>query len=332
MLYGRGVVSWNADESGRGGRVGLWTLGAILLLILSVAVVVTALDAGSTPGDGGDRERSALESAASEASRPTAQQQAEDATHRLEEIVADIGDRFDAEVGISLRAGGGVIHAGEPGDLHAWSSVKVPIAFAAVQRQLDAGDAGVDLGEDIALALTQSDNDAALRLWETLGTDEQSSEAVDGVLRQAGDPTDAEADRDRPDYGGFGDIRWTLDNQVIFANRMSCLPGAEQVLDPMGQVVDEHRQGLGQLPEARFKGGWGDERDGTYLLREFGLVGAAGRQVPVAFSIVPGAATDAAAREAAGALAEALGPLISDLGDKGGAAECQVPASVPPAR
>ena len=110
----------------------------------------------------------------------------------------------------------------------------------------------------------------------------------------------------------------------------SCLPGAEQVLDQMGHVVDEHRDGLGQLPGARFKGGWGDENDGTYLFREFGLVGEADHQVPVAFTIVPGDATDATAREASAALAEALAPVITDLGAEGGVAECQVPASVPP--
>ncbi|WP_297006725.1 hypothetical protein [uncultured Corynebacterium sp.] len=314
--------------------MGLWTLAALLLLILSVTVVVAALDKNPSSSGDGDSGRSALESAAAEASRPTEQQQAEDATLRIESVVADISDRFDAKVGVSLRAGGGVVHAGESGDLHAWSSVKVPVAFAAVQHQLDAAATGapaVDLTGDLALALTRSDNDAALRLWETLGTDEESSVAVDGVFRQAGDPTDAEADRDREGYEGFGDIHWTLDNQVIFANRMSCLPGAEQVLDPMGHVIDEHRQGLGLLPGSRFKGGWGNEADGSYVLREFGLVGAPGRQVPVAFSVVPADAGDTTAREAAAALAHALEPVIADLADAGGAAECQVPASVPAA-
>lgn len=336
MLYGRGVASWNEDGTdgtdgqGRGGTAGLWTLGAILLLILSVTVFVKALNSGSSSESSADREQSALESAASEASRPTAQEQAEDATRRIESVVNDISERFDAQVGISLRAGGGVVHAGESGDLHDWSTAKVPIAYAAVQNALDAGEDPAVLADDLTFALTQSDNDAALRLWETLGTDEQSSAAVDGVFRQAGDPTDAEGDRSREDYEGFGDIHWTLDNQVIFANRMACLPGAEQVLDQMGHVVDEHRDGLGQLPGARFKGGWGDENDGTYLFREFGLVGEADHQVPVAFTIVPGDATDATAREASAALAEALAPVITDLGAEGGVAECQVPASVPP--
>lgn len=324
-------------NSGRGGggtnTVGLWTLGAILLLILSVTVLVTALQDADSTDQQVDEEQSALGSVAAEAARPTQEEVAGEITRRLDSIVSDIAETYDATVGLSLRAGGGVVHVGDVEDARAWSSVKVPIALAAVQHQLAAGDDGdVDaLSDDITLALTRSDNDAALRLWQSLGTDEESSVAVDGVFRQAGDPTDAEYDRGREDYGGFGDIHWTLDNQVIFANRLACLDGADKVLDPMGHVVEEHRRGLGLLPDARFKSGWGEEPDGSFLLREFGLVGAAGSQIPVALAVLPGDDTEATARDAAGALAEALSPVIADLAGKDGTAQCQVPESVPDA-
>lgn len=310
-----------------GNRVGLWVLGALLLLILSVAVFVSAL--GESSGSGSDGSgRDALESAAAQASRPTSADRAQDITAQLTSLVSDVEMRYNVTAGVSMQAAGGTVHAGEVQDVRAWSSVKVPIALAAVQKALPDGNADA-LTDDLRLSLTMSDNDAALRLWETLGTDEQSSTAVDGVFRQAGDPTDAEGDRARADYGGFGDIHWTLDNQVLFAGRLACLDGADRVLDQMGQVVPEHRRGLGLLPGARFKGGWGDEPDGTYLLREFGLVGAPDRQVPVAVAVVPDDGSDATARQAVGALAEGLAPLL-DSG-RGGAAQCQVPATLPPA-
>ncbi|AGP31806.1 serine hydrolase [Corynebacterium terpenotabidum] len=315
------------SSSSSSGRVGLWVLGTLLLAILSITVLVTALqDVDSDAGDV-DEERAALESAAIEASRPTEQEQANAATTRLTEVITDIEERYDVVIGVSSRAGGGVIHAGDLDDVRAWSSVKVPIALAAVQNALKEGTTA-DLADDITLALTQSDNDAALRLWETLGTDEESSTAVDTVLRQAGDPTDAESDRSNDDYEGFGDIHWSLDNQIIFANRLGCLAGADQVLDAMGQVIPEYRRGLGLLPNARFKGGWGTEPDGTYLLREFGLVGEEGRQVPLAIAVEPADGTDTTARAAAGALAEALAPVITELADADGTAQCQVPAGV----
>jgi len=217
-----------------------------------------------------------------------------------------------------------VVHSGEIEEARAWSSAKVPIVFAAVQKSLSSPESlSDDLIANVDAALTMSDNDAALSLWDELGTDEEASAAVDSVFRQAGDPTDAVSDRERDDYEGFGDIQWTLDNQVIFANRMACLTGAERILPAMDQVVAEHRQGLGLLPQARFKGGWGVEPDGSFLLREFGLVGMTGRQIPVAVAVIPDDGEEITARQATGALAEELGPLLDGLVETGGTADCQ---------
>jgi len=338
----RGTPDPAGTESAGADRVGLWVLGAILLLILSVAVFVSALRDSPDNSRSGTPPQAALQSAAAQAARPTSDDQAESVTTRIVTLVADVEKRYDVSVGVSLRAGGGVVHVGAVQDLRAWSTVKVPVALAAVQKSLEdsPGDSaedspedsdGADLAEDLRLALGMSDNDAALRLWQTLGTDEQSSAAVDAVFREAGDPTDAEGDRGREDYGGFGDVHWSLDNQVIFSNRLACLDGSAPVLDQMGQVVPEHRRGLGLLPGARFKGGWGGEPDGNYLLREFGLVGERGSQVPLAVAVLSRDGSDATARQASGALAEAMEPLIAELPGLGGKAECQVPDSVPAA-
>jgi len=201
----------------------------------------------------------------------------------------------------------------------------------AIQQHAEKNGTNGYIADDIAAAKTMSDNDAAMRLFASLGSWQQGSVALTKVLKETGNPTDAVAAESEPDNTGFGDIHWSLDNQVTFADRMACLDGSEPVLDEMGQVIPVHRMGLGVLPGARFKGGWGPENDGTYVLREFGLVGEKDRQVPVAIAVVPDDALDSTAREAAQALAEALEPVLDAAADNDGTAECQVPAGVPDA-
>ena len=62
-----------------------------------------------------------------------------------------------------------------------------------------------------------------------------------------------------------------------------------------------------------------------------GLGGQAARQVPVAFTIVPGDAAEASGREACGALFGAVATVITDRGSEEGGAECKFAGSVPPA-
>lgn len=309
-------------------RVGLWILGSILLLILSITIFVSAV---SADGDGHPEENPTTPDAATQQLQPSVQARVGAVKAELVSLVSEVEKQYSVTVGVSLQADGGVLHVGDAGDLHAWSTVKIPIALAAVQhaRTADGQDRIGEITEDLTRAVAASDNDAALRLWESLGSDAESAAAVDGVFRQAADPTDAERDRTRSDYEGFGDVHWSLDNQVLFADRLACLDGAEPVLDAMGKIIPEHRQGLGLLEGARFKGGWGQETDGTYLLREFGLVGDPGSQVPVAYAVLPGDRSDATARQAAEALVTRMAPLVRTLSTLGGMARCQLPQVVP---
>ncbi|MDV8022177.1 hypothetical protein [Rhodococcus sp. IEGM 1330] len=62
----------------------------------------------------------------------------------------------------------------------AWSTVKVPLAVAALRR---GGDAAL---ADATAAIESSDNAAAEALWGSLGDSAAAAAAVESVLRQGG--------------------------------------------------------------------------------------------------------------------------------------------------
>lgn len=55
----------------------------------------------------------------------------------------------------------------------------------------------------------------------------------------------------------------------------------------MGQVTESQRWGLGNLTAASFKGGWGPDSSGRYLVRQFGIVTIDGKRVAVAIAVEP---------------------------------------------
>ena len=94
------------------------------------------------------------------------------------------------------------------------------------------------------------------------------------VLARVGDTTTrVETQVLRPGFTSFGQTRWTLAAQQRFIASLPCLPDSESVLSLMQQVVSDQRWGLGSLGvEAHFKGGWGPEPSGGYLVRQMGIV------------------------------------------------------------
>lgn len=160
----------------------------------------------------------------------------------------------------------GIVTVGGLNDQAAWSTSKVPLALAVIK----AGH-GEAMASQISAALRQSDNAAAQELWWALGADEETRAlAVTDVLRDAGDDvTTVPGVQLRPPYSTFGQTQWSTAAQVGFAGRLPCLSGAEQVVDDMANVSANQSWGLGRLPGAAFKGGWGPNPDG-YLVRQFG--------------------------------------------------------------
>lgn len=151
----------------------------------------------------------------------------------------------------------------------AWSTIKIPLAVAALRHDQDQS-----IFEMVQAAITVSDNDAAAGLWESLGDGEEAAEAVQEVLDEAGDISTSKANlRTELDYTSFGGTEWSLANQVRFASRLPCLPHTELVRQLMGEITPDQSWGLGRLDGTEFKGGWGPDDDtGIYTVRQFGLV------------------------------------------------------------
>lgn len=180
----------------------------------------------------------------------------------LEEIVATA----EAETGVQLGIALGDEVAGSTRGGPAWSTAKVPVAIAAVRTN-------PELSSVMWPAITASDNAAAQQLWDELGGGEPAAQATNAVLREGGDTiTMTQPLVIREGFTAFGQTHWELIDQARFATGLSHMPGAEEVVSAMGNIAPDQRYGLGSIEGAIFKGGWGPELDGRYLVRQFGTI------------------------------------------------------------
>jgi hypothetical protein len=180
-----------------------------------------------------------------------------------------------ARVGVVVRAVGSgsvaPVALGGPdfADQPAWSTIKVPLVIASMrQHNTDHPTTAM------VAAITESDNAAAESIWEGLGDPATAAADVGKVLHEFGDPTVVESRKLRPEYTAFGQTDWSLTNQATFLAAAACDPRNRPVLDLMGQVTGDQRWGLGALPDAKIKGGWGPAPSGRYLVRQIAVVPA----------------------------------------------------------
>lgn len=206
-------------------------------------------------------------------------------------LAATVRARFQAleseipgEVGLAFSPVGSRQEVEEFGTLRgglAWSTIKVPIALAVEARGPD------ERGEElIDAALTVSDNEASLELWERLGSPEAAAAAVQDVLASTGDTaTRVEQRILREGYTPFGQTEWSLRAQAQLMAALPELPHSEPIRARLRRVVVEQRWGLGMLGEdVELKGGWGPDPDGRHLVRQMGIVGS---RLAVALAAVP---------------------------------------------
>ncbi|WP_094024250.1 hypothetical protein [Nocardia cerradoensis] len=176
---------------------------------------------------------------------------------------------LDGRAGMAIMAVGGQRTA-QMGDWTtgpSWSTMKVPLTLAVLRTN------GNTSTYQMSAAITESDNSAADGLWQALGAPDAAAKAVQSVLREGGDTTTTvPATRARAEYSAFGQADWSLADQVRWASRLPCLPDADTVTTLMGKVVWGQQWGLGHLDNTRFKGGWGPDPSGNYLVRQFGLL------------------------------------------------------------
>lgn len=156
---------------------------------------------------------------------------------------------------------------GEDLALPAWSTSKVPIAVAALER---SGDAVLP---QVQAAIQVSDNDAAESLWQSLGSGSGAGDAMREQLTANGDGvTVPQTERVYAGFTPFGQTMWGVAQQAQYAAHFACQPGAaaEQVRQAMAHVDPSQAYGLGSLAEAHFKGGWGPNQQGGFDARQIG--------------------------------------------------------------
>ncbi len=161
--------------------------------------------------------------------------------------------------------------------------MKVPVAVAVSRRN------GGTATRDMTAAITRSDNASAMALWNSLGRPSRAGALSQRVLADGGDTTTKVQTRVvRSGFTPFGQTDWGLAAQQTFAQNLPCIAGAAPVLRLMGRIDQSQRWGLGAVgKDPRFKGGWGPDSRGRYLVRQFGIVRVPSGTVAVAIAVMP---------------------------------------------
>lgn len=240
-------------------------------------------DSPGSPGSPGSPAGARLPRTAAAGAGPHAG--AADAATSLAAVEARVGPIGVAVVPVG---GGAALTYGSVTEGVAWSTIKVPLSVAAVRA-----DGGHPLPATSALirrAITVSDNAAAEALWSRLGGGARASAAVGAVLADGGDAqTRVPSRRLRAGFTVFGQTPWPLTRAASYAAHLPCQRGAGPVVTQMGRISAGQRWGLGVLGSSvRFKGGWGPDPGGAYLVRQLGVMTLpSGGQVGVAIASRP---------------------------------------------
>ncbi|WIM68998.1 hypothetical protein QP027_03140 [Corynebacterium breve] len=220
---------------------------------------------------------------------------------QLQAIVDESVETYGGSAGLAVSDGRVDTVAGDDTAYPAWSTSKVPIAIAAVRQD-------PSLQQTAALAIQFSDNAAAETLWAAL-----PPSAADRVISEADTPLVLNTEVTRPGFTAFGQTSWSTSSQAHFAANLGCVEGAEPILQLMGEITPEHRYGIGNLPGAKFKGGWGPNISGAYVVRQLGALQAPNGRIAVAMTAAPGDGSYQSAQDMMNLMAERLNSLIDEL-------------------
>jgi hypothetical protein len=199
--------------------------------------------------------------------------------HALEASFQKLSGTVPATIGIAIASAGEapVASFGTWSTGVAWSTIKVPLAIAALR----SGSASRDL---VTEAIAHSDNTASEKLWSQLGDPDEAAQKVQAVIHDADDTTTVvESRRLRPGYTAFGQTQWSLLRQAQFAARLPGIPDASPVVDLMHSLAADHCWGLAAKGFAA-KGGWGPGAGGDYLVRQMAIVPIQAGHVGVALA------------------------------------------------
>lgn len=204
---------------------------------------------------------------------------------RLEASFRELAAAVPATIGVAVARSdvADVLSLGRWSSGVAWSTIKVPLAIAALRRDPARAQ------ELVVKAITESDNEASERLWSQLGDPARAALQVQAVVAECGDAdTAVESQRIRPPFTAFGQTPWSLDSQARFAAGLPALGDAAIVVDLMRQLTTDQRWGLAAKGIAA-KAGWGPGSADDYLVRQFGIVPTESGHLGVALAAQAGA-------------------------------------------
>ena len=213
-----------------------------------------------------------------------------DVALHLESDFRDLQYQINGDIGLVVKPVGGADREIVLGNWRigpAWSTIKVPLAIAALREE----EAEPIATSDMVAAITTSDNFAADALWRGLGDPPEAASKVEAILRETGDNTvvqDQKVRPDKPELSAFGQTQWPLVDQARFLASAACDKRNEPIFALMGEVAGGQAWGIGQLDGARYKGGWGPSISGAYLVRQVGVLRTPSGQTAVAVAVQPG--------------------------------------------
>lgn len=272
-------------------QVGWVVAAGVLATVIVVAGVliglrITSRSGPQPPAAAGTAMRSAhLTTPRSVPQTPSPTTQIAMSPTDLMKSFADLSATLDGSFGVALAAVGTTQIATQYGDWSsgpAWSTMKVPLAIAALRAQDKPTANG-----PMTAAITESDNSAADTLWKGLGSPDEAADKIDAVLRETGDPTAVQSRKVRPEFSAFGQTDWSLANQARFVATATCDVRNAPVFDLMGRIGNDQRWGVGTIADSRFKGGWGPSEAGAYLVRQVGILHTDRGDVAVAIAAQP---------------------------------------------
>jgi hypothetical protein len=164
----------------------------------------------------------------------------------------------------------------------AWSSIKPVILTQLLKDEGGEAQLSADQKANARAALTTSDNAAAMALFNDVasqhGGADGAAAAMTQLLRRAGDSQTNVSSVGRDGFSPYGQTLWTPSAQARFVSSLArgCLLAAgstDYVLGLMSEVTASQRWGFGALPSVTVqKPGWGPDPDGSYEVRQIGLI------------------------------------------------------------
>lgn len=245
---------------------------------------------------------------------------------------AKFGNR--ASVAVTDLAGAPIVRAGDVRSPYAWSTSKVLIVAQTLRDAGGSAKLTATQRAKITLALAASDNEAAKVLYDQLlarhGGVAATAAVLTTLLRRAGDPTTNVATVGRSTYTTHGQTLWSAEMQAQFMSSLArnCLLDAastDYLLNAMSAPIASQRFGLGTVGALAYKGGWGPDPGGAYLVRQMGLVRtSSGKLAAVAITARP---TDGTFASGQTLVSQVAAWAATHVGPASAAVPCATPAS-----